>query len=203
MRSGRQALWESKAKRSVDFRRTAEFPFGIVSKGTVACSHRQIVIPALRSPGAPHFLEPFRWDQRLYPILLQSEQFTAPPHFLGQISSMTSDMCGEVYFVNSARHVIWCVENIVGGARMRVHVGVEPQRPVVFETGVQVNWELLDSEGEEGQVFKTLIHHDKRKQNYATFPIPEPYFCGLGLANIVGVLRAGGILLFSAFFWVD
>ncbi|KAI9023368.1 hypothetical protein DFJ74DRAFT_85005 [Hyaloraphidium curvatum] len=144
-----------------------------------------ISIPGLRTPGANHFLEPFRWDQRLSTLLLQSEPPTAPPNLLAQATAMAGDMGGDAYFVPSARAMLWTVENIVGGDRRGLHAGVRPERPVLFEVGMNATWELMDADGSPaGGLFKATIFHDKAKQGFANWPIPEPFWCDVGLKNI-------------------
>ena len=99
---------------------------------------------------------------------------------------MSGDMGGELFFVHSARDMIMCVENIVGGDRRLLHSAVEPSRPLLWETSFNVTWEVLDgADGDAGKLLKAPIFHDKNRQHYANFPIPEPYFCDIQRNYIV------------------
>lgn len=136
-----------------------------------------LIIPPLTSPGANMFREPFRWDQRLFALLLHQDGTI--PALMGQATNMAGDMSGDIFQISSARGMTWCIENIVGYRRY-IHPGVAPQRCVLYESGMNVTWELIENpDAPTGKLLKAPIFFDKSRQHYAFFPIPEAYWCDL------------------------
>ncbi|KAL2917625.1 hypothetical protein HK105_202911 [Polyrhizophydium stewartii] len=128
----------------------------------------RISIPGLRIPGCEFFIEPFRWEQRLFTIVLQPD--TIP---LAQfVRPMSDAMGGDVWWINSARSMIRSMENCLG---VRRHLAVAPAGPVSHIEGVSVVFERHPScsappwPPERVQIHASFL-------SPRNFPIPEAFW---------------------------
>lgn len=97
----------------------------------------RIDIPGLRSPGAELFNEPFRWDQRLYTILLKPDYSKSPIN--NYIKLLSEVMWGSCWTISSVSGIRQCIDNCIGAAKP-FH-NVLPQMAVSHVSGAIVTFE--------------------------------------------------------------
>ncbi len=103
----------------------------------------KIVIPALRSPGSELYVEPFRWDQKLFVLNLVNEGDFKRPNSMPTVLNFCREMNGQVFTVKNTAQLRQTVENC-NAASSRTPHPVPPQVPVCFVEGINVNFEFID-----------------------------------------------------------
>jgi hypothetical protein len=122
--------------------------------------------------GADSFLEPFRWEQRLYTIALTTD----PNHWGPHIGVMSDAVGGQFWLIHSVKHMIQCMENCHGLAHPRRHINVQPVHPVCHIEGVSV---ILESHPGNASSFvpeRMFIYANQTVTKH--FPIPENFWPG-------------------------
>jgi hypothetical protein len=88
----------------------------------------------LKTVGADTFLEPFRWEQRLYTIGLTTD----PTQYNPYIGVLSEAVGGQFWLVQNEKHMIQCIENCHGLAHPKRHLNIHPFHPVCHIEGVSV-----------------------------------------------------------------
>ncbi|KAI9014664.1 hypothetical protein BC832DRAFT_162911 [Gaertneriomyces semiglobifer] len=142
----------------------------VTRKGEKWVVENDLHIPRLRTPGNEFYLEPFRWDQRLY-TLWMTHAFD--PN--SRIPTMSGAMGSQWWQIPNVQYLMHCVDNCV---RPNAHPNVHPLAPVCNIDGV-VLWmtEHPDTftptrELPSAPSYKLLVY----KSSTRHFPIPEPYW---------------------------
>ncbi|XP_058175685.1 integrator complex subunit 6 [Anopheles ziemanni] len=144
--------------------------------------HQEIVLPLhTQMPGTKLTKEPFRWDQRLFSLVLRMPGHRVEERADGKVphdDSMIEKMCevtgGRSYKIKSHYVLNQCIESLVQK--------VQPGVVIHFD-------QLITSNGESGQAAdhlqfqstKRMIYVPKQHPSQKTFPvgywpIPEPYW---------------------------
>lgn len=125
---------------------------GHYADGTVP----ELQLPGLKAPGCEFFLEPFRFNQRLFVILLESaddvSQDTQPhmgtdnlEHWLLKMTHLT---CGQMFVLRSLNDVQECMCQIMGEAkpmRLNQYPALAGYSPLpVFPPSIVGNFKLFD-----------------------------------------------------------
>ncbi|RKP40193.1 hypothetical protein BJ085DRAFT_37623 [Dimargaris cristalligena] len=142
-------------------------------------SSDKLNIPGLVSPGAERYLEPFRWDQRLFTIYLNA--IPQLPAVEPQINAMCDVMGGASIHVSTLRSLQQSIDTMLGMAK--------PSKEMVNNTpfiaqphGVLVNFECMTSDPKvppNARNFHRLISLiGSNGRNTGFFPIPEAYWPG-------------------------
>ena len=103
----------------------------------------KIVIPALRSPGSELYVEPFRWDQKLFVLNLVNDKDFKRQNSTQAVSRFCSEMNGQVYTIKNTIQLRQTVENC-NAASSRAPHPVPPELPVCFVEGININFEFID-----------------------------------------------------------
>ncbi|KAJ3000296.1 hypothetical protein HDV02_006508 [Globomyces sp. JEL0801] len=138
----------------------------------------KINIPGLKTTGADGFLEPFRWEQRLYTIALVHDH----SKIMSQVNVMSDVMggnhtyliSGQFWRINSLRQLLQCIDNCHGLGQPRRHPNVHPYQPICHIEGVSVTIEPHP----ENETIKTaerlFIYANHTVSRH--FPIPETFW---------------------------
>ncbi|KAG0338615.1 Integrator complex subunit 6, partial [Podila humilis] len=134
-------------------------------------------IPAITSAGADIFVEPFRWDQRLYTIFLEPNADVVDP----QLSILSSVMGGASYRVRTVRHMLQAMDCMLGISKIPP-TQYSPQA-VLHIYAIVVNFEDLVVDPRRPN---SVNHHQlvyippgwltPQNRHAGFFPIPEPYW---------------------------
>jgi hypothetical protein len=122
----------------------------------------QLSVPPLSSVGSDLYLEPFRWDQRLYTFGMNIER--------PKLAYWNDNMGGAFWIVHSPKHLIRTIENCVGP---NIKSNVIPSSPVCWTSGVK----CLVKGATPADNIDTHSLFVYAHRNIAThFPIPESYW---------------------------
>ncbi|KAJ3383486.1 Integrator complex subunit 6 [Lobulomyces angularis] len=128
-------------------------------------------LPGLTSAGASTYIEPFRWDQRLYTILLNTENIQ--PRIITQLRSMSENMGGECWSIDNIKSLIHCIDNCMGGVKP-LHPDCQPQRSICAIEGVTVFFE--EESNQPNRLFGKALVYANSVNSTRNFPIPENYW---------------------------
>ncbi|RKP03379.1 hypothetical protein CXG81DRAFT_24034 [Caulochytrium protostelioides] len=138
--------------------------------------HSRLEIPALDRPGSDLYQEPFRWDQRLYALLIAPDG--APLD--SQIALMAKVMGGAAWQIRSPLQMTQCIDNFMGGARPP-HPNVPPEVTLAFNTSLHTLWDEVPAAwglGKTDPHFRMPLERLGLFRPRATccFPLPEAYW---------------------------
>lgn len=87
-------------------------------------------IPGLKTPGKEMFIEPFRWEQRLYTLALlpESRTRTANPN----VPIMSLNMGGEYWEIKNLKSLVQCIETSLGVSQRNPLMGPFYTSMIVF-----------------------------------------------------------------------
>ncbi|KAI9203185.1 uncharacterized protein BJ171DRAFT_154456 [Polychytrium aggregatum] len=132
----------------------------------------RLEVPGLQRPAGEFYIEPFRWDQRLYTLFMVPQSSSVDP----QLQGMSADMYGESWKISSLTHMLQCIDNCMGASKPVPHP-VEPQTHIAINQGVVIALEEIPTDAPENQPrlppSKAIIYADSRASRI--FPIPESY----------------------------
>jgi len=148
----------------------------------------QLILPPSALPGRDLYVEPFRWDQRIFNIVLAPSgtsrldqvRASAP---LTPISDVTG---GRTILATSVKNLMHRIDTMLGIAKLPAPGATAPT-PAVHQTGIVVDWEeacikdmhgvkTVDVEGPPGLLssVKKMIYVSKSGPK-CSWPIPEAF----------------------------
>ncbi|KAJ3270519.1 Integrator complex subunit 6-like [Terramyces sp. JEL0728] len=130
----------------------------------------RINIPGLKSPGADNYLEPFRWEQRLYTIALMHELQPVD----AQVSIMSDVSGGQFWRIDSLKALLQCVNNCVGVTQPRKHPFPQPYQSIAYIEGVSVAFESHPENQTPRIAERVFVYANHSVSKH--FPIPESFW---------------------------
>ncbi|KAI8909832.1 hypothetical protein EDD86DRAFT_206337, partial [Gorgonomyces haynaldii] len=139
--------------------------------------NNHLIIHGIKAPGAQLYQEPFRWNHRLFPLILVPQQGSVNSVMHEYISNLAIATGGFSILLNTLNQSINCILNSIafGTGRGKGHVmfideKIAPYPAFASVEGCMVNFEYS---GEKKRGETILIH---RASNQVHFPIPEPFW---------------------------
>uniref|UniRef100_A0A182KB86 VWFA domain-containing protein n=1 Tax=Anopheles christyi TaxID=43041 RepID=A0A182KB86_9DIPT len=151
--------------------------------------HQEIILPLhAQMPGTKLTKEPFRWDQRLFSLVLRMPGNRVEERADGKVphdDSMIEKMCevtgGRSYKIKSHYVLNQCIESLVQK--------VQPGVVIHFDQLISNNGDSSGAADLQFQSTKRMIYVPKQHPSQKTFPvgywpIPEPYWPDPKLTNL-------------------
>eukprot|EP00842_Homolaphlyctis_polyrhiza_P005028 jgi/Hompol1/5526/HPOL_001292-RA len=136
-------------------------------------------IPGLVMPGSTAYLEPFRWEQRLYTIALLPEGVPLHPDIATltqNINGLASNMIGgQVWNISSVKALTTCMEKCLGANKAQMsNLDIPPAGPVSHIEGVAVTIESHPENTTRRSPEVMFVYANMESTNL--YPIPEAYW---------------------------
>ncbi|KAJ3150362.1 Integrator complex subunit 6 [Geranomyces variabilis] len=134
----------------------------------------ELHIPQLQTPGQEFYIEPFRWDQRLFTLWMTEN---ADPQ--STVIQMSSVMRGEWWQIPNLKYLSQCIDNCMHFK----HPNVRPFAPICNADGVLVNF--VEHSGNAYSIPNRPIAMPEtimiycNKSSTRHFPIPETYWADI------------------------